>query len=426
MSKKVFMMFGWVLIFSIVVPGNWCFSAEKEPINIGLIGALSAPYGVTDKTALEISIEELNKEGGILGRPVKLIVEDWKREVPLAVAAYKKLVMTDKCLAVFTEGTEGTTACMQEASRLYPEFPHLEFGFWTAHEGLTDPVCAQYDKYKFFFRVYSKTGDTFDPKLANWNLFQKVIGTKKMALVIEDIGWTQPYTKGVPGKHLPLKEFYEEKGLKIVYYAKSAVAEKMFLPIFEKIAASGADTIHWITGYSDTITMAKQWAESAAKDLDIVAFSGACSYAAFWKMTGGAALGWVSLDPEVPIPFTDKTAPFLKELKNRGAGVVSSAYGAYDGPWIIKAAVEKVGHTQDVGALIKALESVELKHGFWTWKFDTCHDPVKGYPYYPTIFGEFQRDGNYVCIFPEELRKMANPKEKYVHVKELRAKAVQR
>jgi len=426
MSKNFFMMFGLVVIFSIVVLGNWCFSAEKEPIKIGLIGALSAPYGVTDKTALEISIEELNKEGGILGRPVKLIVEDWKREVPLAVAAYKKLVMTDKCLVVFTEGTEGTTACMQEASRLYPEFPHLQFGFWTAHEGLTDPVCAQYDKYKFFFRVYSKTGDSFDPKLTNWNLFQKVIGTKKMALVIEDIGWTQPYIKGVEGKHPPLKEFYEEKGMKIVYYGKSAVGEKMFLPIFEKIAASGADTIHWITGYSDTITMAKQWAESAAKDLDMVAFSGACSYAAFWKMTGGASLGWVSLDPEVPIPFTDKTSPFLKELKNRGAGVVSSAYGAYDGPWIIKAAVEKVGHTNDVGALIKALESVEVKHGFWAWKFDACHDPLKGFPYFPTIFGQFQKDGNYVCVFPEELRKMANPKEKYVHVKELRAKAAQK
>jgi branched-chain amino acid transport system substrate-binding protein len=79
----------------------------KEPIKIGFIGALSTPYGASNKASLDISIEEINKAGGIMGRPVELITEDWKREVPLAVAAYKKLVMKDKCLLIFTEGTEG-------------------------------------------------------------------------------------------------------------------------------------------------------------------------------------------------------------------------------------------------------------------------------------------------------------------------------
>lgn len=419
MNRKFFAIFSSCVMAMVLVQGGWC----ADPIKIGLIGALSAPYGLSNKVSLEIGVEELNKAGGILGRPVQLVVEDWKREVPLAVAAYKKLVMSDKCLVVFTEGTEGTTACMQEALQLYSEFPHLQFAFWTAHDGVTDTVCAQYDKYKFFFRVYSKTGDTYDPKLESWTLWTRAMGTKKLALVIEDIGWTQPYIKGIPGKHPPLKEFFEEKGLKIVYQAKSAIGEKMFLPTFEKIAASGADTIHWITGYTDTITMAKQWTESAAKDIDLVAMSGACSYAAFWKMTGGAALGWVALNPEVLIPFTDKSLPFMRELSKRGAGMVSSTYGAYDGPWIIKAAVEKVGNSKDVEALIKALETVEVKHGFWTWKFDKCHDPVKGYPYFPIIYGQFQENGKYIAVFSEDVRKIANPNDKFIRVKDLRAKA---
>jgi branched-chain amino acid transport system substrate-binding protein len=410
MNRKFFAIFSSCVMAMVLVQGGWC----ADPIKIGLIGALSAPYGLSNKVSLEIGVEELNKAGGILGRPVQLVVEDWKREVPLAVAAYKKLVMSDKCLVVFTEGTEGTTACMQEALQLYSEFPHLQFAFWTAHDGVTDTVCAQYDKYKFFFRVYSKTGDTYDPKLESWTLWTRAMGTKKLALVIEDIGWTQPYIKGIPGKHPPLKEFFEEKGLKIVYQAKSAIGEKMFLPTFEKIAASG---------YTDTITMAKQWTESAAKDIDLVAMSGACSYAAFWKMTGGAALGWVALNPEVLIPFTDKSLPFMRELSKRGAGMVSSTYGAYDGPWIIKAAVEKVGNSKDVEALIKALETVEVKHGFWTWKFDKCHDPVKGYPYFPIIYGQFQENGKYMAVFSEDVRKIANPNDKFIRVKDLRAKA---
>jgi branched-chain amino acid transport system substrate-binding protein len=422
MNKKFFMIFGFLAISLILVQGKWCFSAEKEPIKIGLIAALSAPYGLSNKVSLEISIEELNKEGGILGRPVKLVVEDWKREVPLAVAAYKKLVMSEKCLVVFTEGTEGTTACMQEAAKMMQEFPHLQFAFWTAHDGPTETVCANYEKYKFFFRVYPKSGDSYDPKLKFWTMFTEVVGTKKLALLIEDIGWTEPYVKGLPGKYPPFKDFIEEKGVKVVYQAKSAIGEKMFLPTLEKIAASGADTIYWITGYTDTVTLAKQWSESAAKNLDFVAQSGACSYAAFWNMTGGAALGWVSTWPEVRIPFTGKSSAFLKELNKRGAGLIASTYGAYDGPWIIKAAVEKVGHTNDVGALIKALESVEAQRGFWTWKFDKCHDPVKGHPYHPTILAQFQEDGKYVAVFDDSLRKLTNPNDKFIHVKELRAK----
>jgi branched-chain amino acid transport system substrate-binding protein len=417
MNKKIFAVVGFFIALSLA-QGGWC----AEPIKIGLIGALSAPYGASNKTSLEISVEELNKEGGILGRPVKLVVEDWKREVPLAVAAYKKLVMSEKCLVVFTEGTEGTTACTQEAAKMMSEFPHLQFAFWTAHDGPTEAVCANYEKYKFFFRIYPKSGDSYDPKLKFWTMFTEVIGTKKLALLVEDIGWTEPYIKGLPGKYPPFKEFMEQKGVQVVYYGKSAIGEKMFLPTLEKIATSGADTIYWITGYTDTITLAKQWAESAAKNLDFVAQSGACSYAAFWNMTGGAALGWVSTWPEVRIPFTGKSLAFLDELKKRGGGLIASTYGAYDGPWVIKAAVEKAGGTNNLGALIKAMESIEAQRGFWKWKFDKCHDPVKGYPYHPTILAQFQENGKYTAVFSEELKKMTNPKDNFIRVKELRSK----
>jgi ABC-type branched-subunit amino acid transport system substrate-binding protein len=143
-------------------------------------------------------------------------------------------------------------------------------------------------------------------------------------------------------------------------------------------------------------------------------------------MTGGASLGWVANSPEIAIPFTENSLPFLKELNKRRGGLIASTYGAYDGPWIIKAAIEKVGQSNDVEALIKALETVEVKRGFWTWKFDKCHDPVKGYPYQPHIMGQFQDNGKYVIVFDEDVRKITNPKEKFIHVKELRARASQK
>ncbi len=392
----------------------------KAPIKIGFIGALSTPYGASNKAVLDISVQEINEAGGILGHPVELVTEDWKREVPLAVAAYKKLVMKDKCLLIFTEGTEGSTACAQVATRLYSSYPHLQFTFWSAHEGLTDLVANDYEKYKFLFRVYPSTADTYNPKLEFIEFFKNTVGARKLALLIEDIGWTEVYRKGKPGVYPTQKEYFEKNGIEVVYEQNTDIKEKMFLPILEKVAASGADTIYWITGYSDTITIVKQWAQSAAKDMDLIFQSGACSYAAFWDMTSGQALGVGATWPQIEIPFTDKSRPFFDKLRAKKAGMLASTYGAYDGLWILKGAAEKAGGIDNVDTLIKTLETIEVQYGFWVWAFDKRHEPKKGYPYHPTVIGQFQKDGRYVLVHPSKLVQITNPDAKYMHVKDLR------
>ena len=47
-------------------PGKGVAGEGKAPIKIGFIGRLSAPWGLSNKTALEISVDDLNAEGGIL------------------------------------------------------------------------------------------------------------------------------------------------------------------------------------------------------------------------------------------------------------------------------------------------------------------------------------------------------------------------
>ena len=415
-----------LVIFSIAFVPGVNSQQEKGPIKIGYIGAAATPYGVSNKTALEISIEDLNKAGGIAGRQVQLVVEDWKREVPLAVAAYKKLVITNGCPVVVTEGTDSVMANMQEGGNLYKEYPHIQFGTWAAGNEITDRVGAEYNKFKFVFRIFGKVEEVYDPRLDLPSFFRKNIGTKKLAVVVEDSSFGQNYINGFPAKNLPpWGDFLAQKsGAQLVYKAKSAVGEKMFLPILEKIAASGADTINWITAYTDTLTLTKQWFVSSAKDIDLVLESGAVGFVSFWNMTGGAALGVCAKPPEADIPYTDKTLPFLKELRKRGAGLLSGTFGSADMPWILKAAVEKTGNTKDIDALIKALETVEVQNYSWRWKFDKNHDPVKGYPYFLSPYGQFQGPGQYVVVHPDDVRRLANNDKLFMRVKELRARVV--
>jgi ABC-type branched-subunit amino acid transport system substrate-binding protein len=414
-----------VTVFVVFVAvGTSQAAEEKGPIKIGFIGRLAAPFGLTDKTALELSVADLNAEGGIMGRPVKLIVMDSKGQIPLVVAAYKTLVMTEKCTLVVVEGSEPTFSCMEVGAELYKKYPHLMFSIFVAHDTPTIMVCNNYDKYKFFFRPFEKGGIHYDPKVHWDRLWTKVMKIKKIAFMAEDMAFAEPFVKGIPGHAPSMPEYFKSIGLEVVYTGQNSIQEKMFMPIFEEIAKSGAEAIYWITAYSDTVTMAKQWAQSAAKDIEMVTMAGAPCYAAFWKMTGGAALGWMTLDPEVYMPFTDKTLHFTGKMKAKGVGMMNSMYPAYDSPWMLKAAIEKAKTASNIDLLIKTLEQIEVQRISWIWKFDKCHDPVTGYPpYHPSVWGQFQDDGKVVALIPPEVVSKVNPKDHFIPVRELRARA---
>ena len=429
MKKNIFKSVGWffpIMLIAglIVLLGTGRESFAKEPIKIGYIGTFATPWGKTNKTALEVSVQELNEAGGILGRPVELVLADTKGEVPLAVAAYKKLVMNDKCLLVFTEGTEGTMGCAEVASRLYPSFPHIQFSVFASSPDVSDLVATQYEKYKFLFRPYYNVLNSYtgEDKL-HIDILKGPMGTKKLALVIEDAKWTELYRKGLPGVVPTMKDFYEKNGIQVVYYQTTDIKEKMFFPILDKIAASGADTMYWILAYTDAVGLVKQWAQSPAKNIEMMLMSGASSLEAFYKMTAGQALGVIVELPELDCPYTEKTLPLLKKVKaTKGLSMSgSNGPGCYDSPWILKKAVEKVGSVENVEALIKALETIEVQHAFWVWAFNKRHDAKSGYPpYQPTPIAQIQKNGHLVAVYPDALVKITNPNTKFVPLKDLR------
>jgi branched-chain amino acid transport system substrate-binding protein len=412
---------GFIALFGFV---GTSFSAE--PINIGLIGNFSSFFGAGHKKALELSVADINAAGGILGRQVNLIQEDNKGQVPLSIAAYQKLVMTDKCLAVFTEGSETTISCREVGARIYPDYPHLQLGFYAVHPGITVPLIKEYEKYKFLFRLHMSGmtfyGDGLDLAGAIKTICKiqnpKSKDKPKLALIIEDMKHTEPYRKGIPGVFMSMPDFFKSKGFEIVYYLELNPKETMFMPIFDRVAESKADAIFCATSYTDNVTMIKQWASSSARNIGLHTNLGMNEV--YWKMTDGKALGLSTLAVDVPIPYTNLSIPAMTKLKNSGVSVADGAYAAFDGPWIIKQAVEKAGTVKDVGAIIKAIENNESQHYFYKWIFDKQHDPAVGFPpgiAYP-IF-QFQEDGRPVVYHPETVRKLANPNDGYVKVDQL-------
>ena len=91
-------------------------SREAETaIKVGLIAPLSgyrAPSGEAIQRGMLLAIDEVNREGGVLGRPLALVVDDVENDLLAGVAALQGLVQRERIVDVFT-GTFSTVILAQ-------------------------------------------------------------------------------------------------------------------------------------------------------------------------------------------------------------------------------------------------------------------------------------------------------------------------
>lgn len=86
---------GLVLIFNVGNKQGGTLSKSAKPIKIGAMISLTgvaADFGNMSKKAMDLAVEEINKNGGIDGRPVELYIEDDQTTPQGSVSAYQKLV----------------------------------------------------------------------------------------------------------------------------------------------------------------------------------------------------------------------------------------------------------------------------------------------------------------------------------------------
>jgi branched-chain amino acid transport system substrate-binding protein len=91
-----------------------------DEIRIGMIGPLTGPvaqYGNAMKTAIELAVEEINNDGGILGAPVKLIIEDDASVPSQSVSAAEKLCTQDEVHVVIAAYNSSCVLAHMEVTR---------------------------------------------------------------------------------------------------------------------------------------------------------------------------------------------------------------------------------------------------------------------------------------------------------------------
>ena len=99
------------IILAVVLVGSLAVAAPAaEPIKIGAFFALSgpaAPIGTPTKLVAEMVVDQINKAGGINGRPIELVVGDTESDPAKAASIAKKFIFSDKVAAIIGPTSTG-------------------------------------------------------------------------------------------------------------------------------------------------------------------------------------------------------------------------------------------------------------------------------------------------------------------------------
>ena len=108
MERKIFALLVSIFVFL----GITSLGLAQEPVKIGAVLSLTgfaSFMGEPEKNTFEMLEKEVNKSGGINGRPLRVIVYDDKSDSTEAVLVVKRLVDKDKVVAILGPSISPTT-----------------------------------------------------------------------------------------------------------------------------------------------------------------------------------------------------------------------------------------------------------------------------------------------------------------------------
>jgi branched-chain amino acid transport system substrate-binding protein len=203
----------------------------KQPIRVGSTLALTGPLSQTaaiHKIAAEIAVDHVNRNGGLLGRPVEHVLYDDQSQPGVARTLYEKLITVDKVdLLLGPYATAGILAAMAVAQR---------YGKVMIQPSLGIPNLSTYDM------MFGSSPISSDP------------GTYVSTLVFDAAsnGGPPPKSIAIITSKFPSSQFYakaaqalaEKRGVRIALYLEYEFGTRDFGSIASRVKDADADLVY--------------------------------------------------------------------------------------------------------------------------------------------------------------------------------------
>ncbi|MBL9174486.1 MAG: ABC transporter substrate-binding protein [Verrucomicrobiales bacterium] len=305
-------------------------SGGAGPIKVGEFASITgseAAFGNSSHNGTALAIEEINKAGGVLGRPIELITEDNQSKQGESVTIVKKFISRDQVSAVLGEVASGRSL---EAAPVCQEakIPMVS-------PSSTNPKVTETGDY--VFRVCFI--DPFQGGLLA-DFAKRTLKARKVA-ILSDV--SAPYSVG-------LAEFFEKAfragGGEVVIEQRYASKDKDFRAQLTAIKAVSPDAI-FVPGYYTeaglVVTQARQLG------ITVPIFGGDGWEAPELIQIAGSALEntyySTHYSPEAADP---KVQAFVKAYQAKYGGQTPDAMAAlgYDSALVLADAIQRAGSTE--------------------------------------------------------------------------------
>jgi len=316
---------------------------SKNEILVGSIQDLSGPlaaFGKAVRQGMMLRAEELNEQGGIHGRKIKLVVEDSGYDPKKAVLAAQKLVNQDK---IFIMAGHIGTAQNNAAMPIQFEKNIINFLPVTAAREMYEPL----NRLKFSFAVtYYDQVRTFLPRL------MKEKGAKKICAIYQDDEFGLEVLRGAEAALKPMNMELIEK----TSFKRGATD---FSSQVAKMKSLGCELVVLGTIIRETIGTI---GESRKTGFNPVFLGTSAAYTELIHKLGGKAMDGLYASMTTQIPYLDEASQPLRfwaskyKTKFNDDPTVFSAYGYLIMDYFAQAAT-KAGPNLTTDSFIKVMDA---------------------------------------------------------------------
>jgi len=355
----------------------------STPIKIGASVSLSGDFSADGKATqqgYQLWADNVNKNGGLLGRQVQMVFADDASDTNQVVTNYQKFISTDKVdLVLGPYSTLLTKPASKEAAR---------YGYAMVEGAGGGPSV--------FTQGLNNIFDASPPIAGQMNGFVQYIlslpaGQRPttVAYATEDDPFTQPMVDTA-------KAQLEAGGLKTVDYQVYPAETTDFTPIAQKIINSKADLVVLGSMLNDVIAETKAFRQQHYNPKGIIASAGPDQGAQFSGPIGGTNVaegifypnGWaptINVPAVSGVPGSISNADFVNDFiaANGGAAgdISADSPEAYSAGQVLQQAIEKI-HSIDNAKIIAELHSGDTFHTVQgDVKFDSTGQNTTGIVY---------------------------------------------
>jgi len=341
-----------VLVFSLISGCN-----ESKTIKIGTIQPISgqvSAYGIQTRDAIAMAIEEINANGGVLGKQLELIVEDDENSPEKTTNAFKKLTAKDKVVAIIGALTSKCTLAITKEAQ-------AKKVVLITSSSTNDTVT---DAGEFIFRACYN--DSFQGQV-NAKFAYETLKARKAA-ILYDI--TNDYSKGLMSN---FESKFEELGGQIVAIESYSTGDKDFNAQLTKIKASQPEVL-FIPDYYNTISLIAKQVRGQGMTIPMMGGDG---WDEITNNAGDEVIGCYYSNHYSPDSDDADVQAFVQKFREKHK-ITPNALAAlgYDAAYILVDAIAKAGSLDPV-KIQQAMMETDKKMVTGQIRFNEKRNPIK-------------------------------------------------